>query len=147
MSVEDNKAVVRRSIEEGENRADLGVLEDCYATDYVHHDPDNPAVRDWPGLKQAFRGYFGAFPDGHVVIDDLIAEGDKVVKRWTSRGTHQGEFAGIPATGKQVSYTGTVTYRLAGGKIVEAWWNYDLFGMLQQLGAMPAPAELAATMG
>jgi steroid delta-isomerase-like uncharacterized protein len=144
MSVEDNKAVVRRSIEQGENRADLGVLEDCYATDYVHHDPANPAVRDWPGLKEAFRGYFAAFPDGQVVIDDLIAEGDKVVKRWTSRGTHQGEFAGIPATGKQVTYTGTVTYRLAGGKIVEAWWNYDLFGMLQQLGAIPTPAEPAA---
>jgi steroid delta-isomerase-like uncharacterized protein len=142
MSLEDNKALVRRSIE-GENRADLGMVEDCYATNYVHHDPDNPAVRDWLGLKQSFLGYFGAFPDGHVVIDDLIAEGDKVVKRWTSRGTHQGEFAGIQATGKQVSFTGTTTYRVAGGKIVEAWWSYDLFGMLQQLGAIPAPAEPA----
>ena len=142
MSLEDNKALVRRSIE-GENRADLGMVEDCYATNYVHHDPDNPAVRDWPGLKEAFLTYFAAFPDGYVVIDDLIAEGDKVVKRWTSRGTHQGEFAGIQATGKQVSFTGTTTYRLAGGKIVEAWWNYDLFGMLQQLGAIPAPAEAA----
>ena len=146
MSIEDNKAVVRRSIEEGENRADLDVLEQCYATDYVHHDPDNPAVRDWPALKEAFRGYFAAFPGGQVVIDELIAEGDKVVKRWTSRGAHQGEFAGIPATGKQIRYTGTVTYCLAGGKIGEAWWNYDLFGMLQQLGAIPAPAEpVAAT--
>jgi steroid delta-isomerase-like uncharacterized protein len=136
MSVEDNNELVCRSIE-GENQADLGMVEDCYATNYVHHDPDNPAVRDWPGLKEAFRGYFAAFPDGQVVIDDLIAEGDKVVKRRTSRGTHKGEFAGIPATGNQIIYTGTVTYRLAGGKIVEAWWNYDLFGMLQQLGAIP----------
>ena len=111
MSVEDNKALVRRSIE-GENRADLGMVEDCYATNYVHHDPDNPAVQDWLGLKQSFLGYFAAFPDGYVVIDDLIAEGDKVVKRWTSRGSHQGEFAGIPATGKQVSFTGT-TYACA----------------------------------
>jgi steroid delta-isomerase-like uncharacterized protein len=142
MSVEDNKALVRRSIE-GENQADLGMVEDCYATNYVHHDPDNPAVRDWPGLKEAFLGYFAAFPDGHVVIDDLIAEDDKVVKRWTSRGTHKGEFAGIPATGKQVSFTGATTYRVAGGKIVEGWWSYDLFGMLQQLGAIPAPAEPA----
>jgi steroid delta-isomerase-like uncharacterized protein len=142
MSVEDNKALVRRSIE-GENRADLGMVEDCYATNYVHHDPNNPGVRDWPGLNDAFLGYFAAFPDRRVVIDDLIAEGDKVVKRWTSQGTHQGEFAGIQATSKQVSLTGTTTYRLAGGKIVEAWWNYDLFGMLQQLGAIPAPAEQA----
>lgn len=122
------------------------MLEDCYATTYVHHDPANPGVRDWSGLKEAFRDYFAAFPDSHVVIDDLIAEGDKVVKRWTSRGTHQGVFAGIPATGKQVSFTGTTTYRVGGGKIVEAWWSYDLFGMLQQLGAIPAPAEPAVAM-
>jgi predicted ester cyclase len=77
------------------------------------------------------------------VIDDLIAEGDKVVKRWSSRGTHQLEFAGIPATSKQVTFTGTTTYRLAGGKIVEAWWSDELFGMLEQLGAIPAPAEPA----
>jgi steroid delta-isomerase-like uncharacterized protein len=144
MSVEDNKAIVRRLIEEGWNRADLGAIEACYATDYVNHDPDNPAVRDWPSLKEAYRGYFAAFPDAHNVIDDLIGEGDRVVTRWTSRGTHQGEFAGIPATGKQVTYTATTTYRLADGKIVEGWWNYDLFGILQQLGAIPAPAEPAA---
>ena len=142
MSVEDNKVLVRRSIE-GENRADLGMLEDCYATNYVHHDPDDPTVRDWPGLKQSFLGYFAAFPDGHVVIDDLIAEGDKVVKRWTLRGTHEAEFAGVQATGKRVTFTGTTTYRLAGGKIVEAWWRYDLFGLLQQLAGIPAPAEPA----
>jgi hypothetical protein len=75
MSVEDNNALVRRCIE-GENRADLGMLEDCYATNYVHQDPDNPTVRDWAGLKHFLLGYFAAFPDGHVVIDDLIAERD-----------------------------------------------------------------------
>jgi hypothetical protein len=75
MSVEDNKAIVGRLIDEGWNRADLGAIDAGYATDYVNHDPDNPAA-EWPSLKEEYRGYFAAFPDAHNVIDDLIGEGD-----------------------------------------------------------------------
>jgi predicted ester cyclase len=73
----------------------------------------------------------------NLVIDDLIAEGDKVVKRWTVRCTHTGEFMGVPATGNKVEVTGTTTYRVAGGKFVESWWNTDTLGMMQQMGVIP----------
>jgi steroid delta-isomerase-like uncharacterized protein len=85
------------------------------------------------------------FPDVEIRAEDYIAEGDKVVKRWVFRGTHKGEYAGIPPTGKTVTLRGMTLYRLAGGKIKEMYWNYDVFGLLQQLGAIPAPGREPAT--
>lgn len=89
---------------------------------------------------KAFTGmYRSAFPDTKMTIDLQIAEGDKVTTRWTAHGTHKGELMGIPATGKQVTITGVGIDRIAGGRIVETWGEFDLMGMMQQLGVVPSP--------
>ena len=85
--------------------------------------------------------YLAAFPNLHFTFEDLIAEGDKVVVRETMSGTQQGELMGIPPTGKQFSVTGIEIYRFEGGKIVEHWLESDMLGLLQQLGALPSPAQ------
>ena len=144
MSAEENKAVVRRSVEEGWNGGNMAVIGECYAAGYVHHDPSQPQVRDYQGLLHWTGGLASAFPDVQTTIEDLVAEGDKVVKRWMSRGTHQGELMGIPPTGKPITLAGVTIYRLAGGQIVEGWWTYDSLGLLQQLGAMPVPEPAPA---
>ncbi len=82
-----------------------------------------------------------AFPDLHVTPEDVIAEGDSVVARLTSRGTHQGEFQGIPPTGKQITLTGIEVFRIADGTIAERWGEFDFLGLLQQLGVIPSPAQ------
>jgi len=107
-------------------------------TDVIHHDPVlYPGELDLETHKQVMSMYFTALPDFHGTLNDIIAEGDKVVTRWTATGTHQGELMGVPPTGKQVVFTGMTVLRLADGKIVEAWWSYDALGLMQQLGAIP----------
>jgi steroid delta-isomerase-like uncharacterized protein len=91
--------------------------------------------------KQLVTMYLAAFPDLHLTIEDQIAEGDKVVIRWTAHGTHKGNFMGIPPTGKEAVVTGITIDRFANGKTVEAWNNSDDLGLLQQLGVVPAPGQ------
>jgi len=137
MSVEENKADTRRAIEEFWNQGNMALLDEFWAPNYINHDPTNPEVRDLEGFKQWVIAARTAFPDFNVIIDDLIAEGDKVVTRWTFRGTHKGEFGKIPATGKQVTFTGITISRFVDGKTVESWWSDDDLGLLQQLGVIP----------
>ena len=85
-----------------------------------------------------------SFPDFHVTSEDIIAEGDKVVSRWTASGTHKGELFGIPPTGKKATWKGISIYRFADGKIVEAWGDADFLGLLQQLGVMPVAGSMPA---
>ena len=87
--------------------------------------------------------YLSAFPDLHITVEDMIAEGDKIVARLTMRGTHQGAFLGIPPTGKQVTGTAIDINRITGGKSVEHWNNSDTLGLLQQLGVVPLPGQVA----
>jgi predicted ester cyclase len=89
-------------------------------------------------MKQGLTRAQAAFSDISITVEDQIAEGDKVVSRWTIRGTHKGEYMGIAPTGKQVTITGISIYRIEKGKIVEDWANSDMLGMLQQLGAIPS---------
>ena len=142
MSPQENKAIVRRLVEEFWNKGDTTVADELIATGYVHHDPATPSeVRGLEGFKQwAITGRTG-LPDMHITIEDMVAEGDKVAKRWTFRATHKGDFFGIPPTGKQVAWTGTTIYRIAGGKIVEIWWNIDVLGLFQQMGFKLVPAK------
>jgi steroid delta-isomerase-like uncharacterized protein len=141
MSTEENKAIVRRAFEEDKKRNLAGILE-LYAPDYVIHGGEvyglpptfTPGV---VGLKQLFATVWTAFPDEQAVVEDLIAEGDKVVHRYTARVTHQGEFMGVPATGKVVTYTGIYISHFAGGKVVEDWRQVDDLGLMQQLGVIP----------
>ena len=138
MSVEENKAIFRRIVEEGFNKGNLAIVDELVATNHVNH-TDN--VHGPEEYKQFITMYRTAFPDLHMTIEDQIAEGDKVVNRWTSRGTHKGDLMGIPPTGKQVTVMGIYVARIAGSKIVEEWGNFDALGMLQQLGVVPPAGQ------
>jgi len=144
MLSETNKTVSRRFFEEVWNKGDLAVINEIITKDHVNSGPGTiPGLPNGPeGSKQFVTVYRNAFPDVHFTIDDQIAEGDKVVTRWSAEGTHKGELAGLPATGKFSTVTGISVNRLVNGKIAESWGIFDEFGMMQQLGAIPMP-ELA----
>jgi len=137
---EQNKAVVRRFVEES-NRVNLSAYDQLLADNFVDHSAPPGYPNDREGQKQFAAMLNVAFPAGVQAIDDLISEGDKVVMRWTARGTHAGEFMGIPGTNRQVTVTGIDIYRVAGDKIVEHWGEWDGLGMMQQLGVVPAPGQ------
>jgi len=139
MSAEQNKSIVRRWIEEGWNKHNLAVIDEVYAPNFVQHEPEPQTVKSSEDLKQYVGTYLTAFPDLQLSIEDLIAEGDKVVWRFVSNGTHTGPFMGIPATGKKGVITGIVIFRLENSRIAEAWLNIDALGLLQQLGVIPMP--------
>ena len=145
MSAGESKALARRLIEEMFNRGNLEVADELYAPDYVNHDPGNPEeIRGPEGIK----GYVGvhrtAFPDLQLTIEDQVAEGDRVATRWTGRGTYQGDLMGIAPTGRRVTATGITIDRISGGKVVETWTNFDVMGMMQQLGVIPSPEQAQA---
>ena len=135
---EKNKAIALRGFEEVWNQGNLDVVDEIYAIDYVGYMPGSLEIQGTEGFKQFVNMYRTAFPDIKFTIEDQIAEGDKVVTRWTGTGTLKGELMGIPPTGVQVTSTGIDILRFAGGKIVEVWVNMDDLGMLQQLGVVPA---------
>jgi steroid delta-isomerase-like uncharacterized protein len=133
---EENKAVTRRFLEEIFTGGNLELVDELFAPDFILHDPSVPQeVRGIEALKQYISMYRAAYPDTHFTAEDQIAEGDRVVTRWTGQGTHLGELMGIPPTGKQV--TGIELDHISGGKIEESWVNYDALGMMQQLGIFP----------
>lgn len=140
MSADANKAVVRRAFDSMSEGPDQFVAEhdQIYAANLVGHFSGMPPV-DIDMHRQFGLGTYTAFPDLKRPVEDLVAEGDKVVARWTSVGTHQGDFMGIPPTGKTVTTSGITIFRLENGKIVEEWSESDMLGMLQQVGAFPAP--------
>ena len=137
MSVEENKADTRRAVEEFWNKGNMELLNEFWATNYIHHDPSSTKISDLEGFKQWVNTTRTGFPDLNVTIEDIIAEGDKVVTRWTFRGTHKGELGGILPTGKQVTVTGITIDRIADGKTLESWWSSDNLGFWQQLGVIP----------
>jgi steroid delta-isomerase-like uncharacterized protein len=142
MSTEQDKALIRRFIEELFNRGNISLANEILAPDFVEHEqlpPGIPAGRE--GVKALTAGLRSAFPDFKATIEDILAEGDKVVIRMTWRGTHQGEFMGIPATGKRISIGVIDIIRVSGGKAVEHWGQMDAMGLMQQIGAIPAPVE------
>lgn len=138
MSTEDNKALIRRFYEEVFNQRNVAALDAFYAPDHVDHTlpPGLPVSPE--GTKQGIAIIMAALPDLHITIEDMIAEGDKVVTRFTTHGTQQGAFGSIPPTGKRVAISTIEITRVADGKIVEDWGLDDRLGMLQQLGLVPA---------
>jgi predicted ester cyclase len=138
---EENKALVRRWFEEGMNKQNPDIIDEFFDANHIIHFPGQPEDVDLDGWKQLVSAIFTAFPDIYFTIEDQIAEGDKVATRWTLRCTHQGEYMGIPATGKQVTYTGINISRHIKGKYVEDWGNWDELGLLQQLGMELKPKE------
>ena len=138
MSTEENKANVRRVIEEVFNKGNLAAADELVATNYIYHGPIGMEFKGPEGLKQLISMFRNAFPDLHGTVEDLFAEGDRVVSRFTARGTHKGDLMGIAPTGKQVTQAGIVIARWVDGKEVEAWESLDLLGMMQQLGVVPS---------
>ena len=138
MSTEENKAISRRIIEEMWNKGDLAVVDELIAANYVFHDFLGREIKGPEGLKQYVTMVRTVFPDFHITIDDMLAEGDKVAFRFTWRGTHKGKGdLGIPPTGKQVTVTGMAITHIVGDKEAEVWESGDALGMLQQMGIVP----------
>jgi steroid delta-isomerase-like uncharacterized protein len=142
MSTENNKAVTHQFMEDLFNKRNLAIVDALCVTNVVNHGL-GPEASGIEGTKRSASMYLAAFPDLHFDLEDFIAEGDQVVVRWTSTGTHKGELMGIPPTGKQFSATGIEIYRFESGKIVEHWLASDQLGLLQQLGIVPAPAQVS----
>jgi steroid delta-isomerase-like uncharacterized protein len=134
----ENKAIARRLFE-GFNGRDLDLFDELVAPDFVNHStpPGVPPTRE--GWKQRITMFLAAFPDMQLHIEDEIAEGDLVMTRFVAHGTHQGELMGIPATGKEVTVGGIHIARVAGGKVTDRWEEFDMLGMMVQLGVVPPP--------
>ncbi len=135
---EANKAIVRRTVEEVWNGKNFDKIDEFYAPDFVNHDPSSPDVKNREQLKQWGEGFHVGFPDQHVTIEDMIAEGDKVAKQWSAQATHTGDFMGIAPTNKQTRTSGITIYRIADGKVKECVWSYDTYGFMVQLGVIPS---------
>ncbi len=134
---EENKALARREIEEIFNGSNLDAADEIYAADFVDHDRAfSWKMHDPVDMKEYVGVLHSAFPDFHVTLEDQVAEGDKVVNRWTAQGTHLGEYMGIAPTGKEVRFAGMhISHIAQEGKIAENWEVYDLMGLMRQIGA------------
>jgi predicted ester cyclase len=139
MSEEENKATVRRFVEQFKNKANHDIVDDLFTPGFVTHLklPGVPPNRD--GFRMLGKAVVSAFPDVHANIEDLLADGDKVIERTSARATSRGVFNGIPPTGKPVQWSEIHIYRLKGGKIDEHWGEIDFLGLMAQLGAIPPP--------
>src|SRR5579862_542406 len=139
MPEQENIAVVGRLMEEVINQGNLNAADEIVEDNFIELDPLPGQRQGREGLKETIVMMRSAFPDIHWVVDETIASGDKVVTRFTWTGTHQGDFIGIPATGKGVTVRGVVIDRLANGRMADSRILMDTLGLLQQLGAAPAP--------
>jgi steroid delta-isomerase-like uncharacterized protein len=142
---EQNKTVVRRLFDELWNKGNLSVADELFTPNYNHHDTSTPDVGRGPDSeKKRATLYRTAFPDLRLMIEDIIAEGETVVARWSCRGTHKGDLNGVAPTGKQFTISGVSIARFSGGKMAEGWINWDALGLMQQLGVVPEPAKAKA---
>jgi len=139
-ATERNKARIRRWVEDGWNKHNPALIDEIYAADVRQHDANGMPVNNAAELKSYVAALIAGFPDLEFTIESLAAEGDRVILRFGWRGSHRGQFANIPATGKAAAATGLVEFRFAGDRVAEVWVTYDLFGILQQLGVIPAAA-------
>ncbi len=143
MSVEENKALVRR-FWDAFKRNDVAALEEVTSQDVVYHTAPPGLSAGIQGYRELMAMYFSSFPDLQITVDDMIAEGDKVVTRFTGRGTHRGDFMGAAPTGKQGEIGGISIIRVTGGKVTDEWDQLDMLGLMQQLGVIPGSGEPTA---
>lgn len=146
MSVEENKTIVRRFLDEAWNKGDLTVVDEVMADDLVAHDPNFPGggVRGRDAFKEQLQQARTGMPDARIEIEDVLGEGDRTVVRFTVYGTHLGELFGIPTSGRQVRAATLLVSRFAGARIVEEWAVRDMLGLLQQIGAFPLQSTAPA---
>jgi steroid delta-isomerase-like uncharacterized protein len=140
MSADKNKELAERFHGDIFQQGNLDVADEIIAPGFVIHSPGYPPewTRGPEGTKQLAAAIIAAFPDRKFVSEDVLAEGDEVLIRWSMSGTHQAELMGVPATGRPVSVTGFDLFRISRGKIAELWQNWDQLGLLQQVGAVPS---------
>lgn len=136
-TLENNKALVRRSYEEVWSKGQIDEVVRLYGPDFILVDPLAQGVRGPEGYRQYVLGLRIPFPDLCFTVEEQIAEGDQVATRWRAQGTQQGEFMGIPPTGKVGEITGTTISRIVAGQIVEEKSNWDALLLLQTLGVIP----------
>jgi steroid delta-isomerase-like uncharacterized protein len=138
---EENKAKARHLFEEGFSQGNIDVVDEVLNPDFVCYDPNSESgeVRGAETIKNEIEYFRNAVPDLTYTIEDQIAEGDKVVTRYTVTGTHQGEFFGVAGTGERITMSGNSIDRFEEGKMVEEWPEYDLLGVMRQIGAVPVP--------
>ena len=145
MSAEDNKAPIRRFVEEVQSGNNIDLVDEICSPEFVNHSapPGIPADRE--GIKIVTAMFRRAFPDSYFTVEDMVAEGDKVATRKTFHGTHGGEFMGIPPSGRSVSMGPIDIVRISGGRVVEHWSMGDTLGMMQQQVVIPSgePSEEA----
>ena len=143
MSTKDLKAFERRFFKEWNKgkAATMKVIDETCASNVVWHSGNGPDIRGLKDYKKSMGDFFDAFPDNHLTIEDVIAEGDKATVRYTITGTHKGEYMGVPATNKKITLMAIEIDHIVGGKYVESWITYDTFSMMQQLGIIPEPEK------
>ena len=133
---EENKTMVRRIVEDHWNKKNPALIGELFATNCAFHTPDG-ALQGQDGARQLYNAYATAFPDFRLTIDDILADGNKVVVRYTFTGTHKGPLAVVPASGKQANVQGMVIFHLASGKADEVRFVWDKFALMKQIGALP----------
>lgn len=136
-TVQKNKDVYRKYIEEVFNRGKTELIPELLADNYIFHDAPPGAPNGSVSVKQTVEMFHKAFPDLKITLDEVIGEGDLVVARATTRGTHQGPLFGMQGTGKKVAMTGLTMVRVRDGKIQESWVRNDVMGLMAQIGAGP----------
>src|SRR5215210_6351077 len=134
MSVDENKAVVRRFLDEAWNRSNPLIADELIGPGYVLHGSGQPPGPE--GVRRLMTSFRDAFTEIKADFEDVFGEGDRVAVRWATRAVHCGDFMGIEASGQAINYTGIDIFRLENGQIVERWSSSDKLGMLQQLGAV-----------
>jgi steroid delta-isomerase-like uncharacterized protein len=136
---EHSKAIARRVFEELFTQSQLDAVDELFAADYQDHDPVNEQDTRGPdGVRAEIAVYRAGSSDVCFTVEDQLAEGDSVVTRWIARGTHDGALFGVGPTGNPFEVHGITIHRLAGGRIQEGWWNWDVLGLMGQIGAIPA---------
>jgi steroid delta-isomerase-like uncharacterized protein len=141
---EANKKSMRRVLEEAFGQGKMEIIDELLDPDFVCHDPNSESgeIRGADTIKGEIEYFRNAVPDLTYTVEDQVVEGDKVVSRYTARGTHQGEFFGVPGSGRHIEMTGITIDRFdESGKLIEEWPEYDLLGAMQQMGAIPGPQQ------
>lgn len=142
MSMEENKAIIRRFSKEVWNKGNMDVFNEFFANNFVYHDPAATKVNSLDDYRQFVSRIRTSWPDMHYTIEDMISEGNKVVAHYTWLATHQKVFRGIQPTGKRVTHPGIAIYHFAGDKVVELWDVWDALGAYQQVGLIEMKQKL-----
>ena len=141
MSAQDNKSLVRRFVDEVQSAGNIDLIDEICSPEFVNYSAPPGLPTDCEGIKIATVMFRRAFPDSYFTVEDMMAEGDKVATRKTFHGTHEGEFMGIPPSGRSVSMSLMDIVRITEGRVVEHWSVGDTLGMMQQLGVIPQPGH------